>query len=330
MNDKVLLLNEEQVHHLLTPAECIEAMESALIALARGEVYNPLRQLMRPPGASGVLGLMPAYRSGNKPVFALKEVAVFPGNPARGLDSHLGAVLLHSGETGQLLGVFNAAAITAIRTAAVSALATRLLSRQESTTLTIIGAGVQARAHAESIASVRALKGIRLASRGSEKAQKLAGELTSRLGIECTFVADIRAALEGADIIVTATSSNSPILKREWIGPGAHINAVGSSVRSAREIDGATMAASRLFVDRRESTLNESGDYLSAEAEGLIGPGHIVAEIGEILIGTHKGRISEGEITLFKSLGLAAEDLAAAEFLLEKAKRLEFGTWASI
>lgn len=330
MTDRVLVLNEEQVHELLTPAECVGVMESALTALAQGEVFNPLRQAIRPPGAGGLLGLMPAFRSGISPVFALKEVCVFPGNPARGLDSHLGVVLLHSGETGQLLGIFNAAAVTAIRTAAVSALATRLLSRQDSTTLTILGAGVQARAHAEAVAGIRELTAIRVASRGAEKGEKLARELTSRLGIECLFVSDVRTAVEGADIIVTATSSLSPVLKKEWIGRGTHINAVGSSVRSAREIDGATMAAARIFVDRRESTLSESGDFLSAQDEGHVRPESIVAEIGELLTGTASGRRSNDEITLFKSLGLAVEDLFAAEYLLEKATRLGKGSWVSL
>jgi ornithine cyclodeaminase len=317
---KLLILNEHEVEHLLTMRECIGVMEKALSALARGEVHNPLRQAIRAPGATGLLGLMPAFRGGETPLYGLKEVCVFPGNPALGLDTHLGGVLLHSGHTGQLLAVMNASAITAIRTAAVSALATRLLARENSRTLAIIGAGVQARTHLEAIPLVRDIDDVRIVSRTPAKAQALARE-----GVR--VVASVEEAVRGADIIVTATSSREPILKREWIEDGVHINAVGSSIAAARELDSDTVAAALLFVDRRESTVNESGDYLAALREGAIGDDHIRAEIGDILIGKATGRTSATQITLFKSLGLAVEDLFSAEFLFEKAQRESAGTW---
>ncbi|HEV7922144.1 MAG TPA: ornithine cyclodeaminase family protein, partial [Thermoanaerobaculia bacterium] len=162
---ELLILSEHEVKRLLTMEECIGVMEDALRALARGEVHNPLRQAIRAPGAPGLLGLMPAYRGGERPVYALKEVCVFPGNPARGLDTHLGAVLLHSGETGELLAAVNASAITAIRTAAVSAVATKLLARQGTKTLAILGAGVQARSHLEAMLLVRPIEEVRMFSR---------------------------------------------------------------------------------------------------------------------------------------------------------------------
>ena len=298
---RVLILSEREVEELLTMEECIAVMEDALAALARGEVHNPLRQKTFPAGAAGLLGLMPAYRGGAHPLYGLKEVCVFPGNPARGLDTHLGAVLLHDGETGELRAIVNASAVTAIRTAAVSAVATRLLARPDAKRLAIVGSGVQARSHARAIPLVRDIRDVRMYGRGER--------------------------VEEADIIVTATSSKEPVLKREWISPGTHINAVGSSIPSARELDSATMAASALFVDRRESTLNESGDYLFAARDGAIGESHIRAEIGDILIGKAEGRTSADEITVFKSLGLAVEDLAAAAFLYEKAQRVKRGTW---
>ncbi len=316
----ILILNEHEVERLLTMRECIGVMEEALASLARGEVTNPLRNVVRGTGASGFLGLMPAYRGGETPLYALKEVCVFPGNPARGLDTHLGAVLLHSGETGQLMGVMNASAITAIRTAAVSAVATRLLARESARSLAIIGAGVQGRTHLEAIPLVRDIDDIRIVSRTRGKAEALAGK-----GVR--VVESVEEAVRGADIIVTATSSREPVIKREWIADGVHINAVGSSIAVARELDGATVAAAALFVDRRESTVNESGDYLAALREGAIGEGHIRGEIGDILTGKTSGRTSPNEITLFKSLGLAVEDLASAEFLFEKAKREGAGTW---
>jgi len=321
---KLLILNEHEVEQLLTMSECIEVMEQALMSLARGEVHNPLRSVIRAPGASGFLGLMPAYRGGDVPRYGLKEVCVFPGNPARGLDTHLGAVLLHDGETGELMAVMNASAITAIRTAAVSAVATKLLALPDACTLAVIGAGVQARTHIEAIMRVRDICDIRIFSRTRAKAEKLAAE-----NPEAEVLDSAEDAVREADIIVTATSSREPIIKREWIAIGAHINAVGSSIAAARELDSDTVAASTLFVDRRESTMNESGDYLSALREGAITDGHIRAELGEILLGRAEGRTSRTEITLFKSLGLAVEDLAAAQFLYEKASREGAGTWVN-
>ncbi|MBV9494376.1 MAG: ornithine cyclodeaminase family protein [Acidobacteria bacterium] len=290
--------------------ECIAVMEDALRSLGRGEVHNPLRQIVRAPDASGMLGLMPAYRGGERPLYGLKEVCVFPGNPARGLDTHLGAVLLHDGETGELLAIANASAITAIRTAAVSAVATKLLARPEAKTLAILGAGVQARTHLEAMRLVRPIEDVRVFSRTLAKAEKL-GRVAS----------SAEEAIRGADIIVTATSSKEPVLERVWIADGAHINAVGSSVKSARELDGETVRSASLFVDRRESTMNESGDYLMAGSGA-----EIRGELGELLLGTVQGRRSETEITLFKSLGLAIEDLASASFLYDKARRTGEGT----
>lgn len=318
---KLLVLSEHDVEELLTFPECIEVMAEALTALANGEVHNPLRNIVRAEGAAGFMGLMPAYRGGAKPAYALKEICLFPGNPARGLDTHLGGVLLHSGETGELLAVMNASAITAIRTAAVSALATKLLARDDAKVHAIIGAGVQARSHLAAIAAVRDIDEVRICSRTRAKAETLAGA-------KVRVVDSVEEAVRGAGIISTTTSSREPVLHRSWIAPGAHINAVGSSIAAARELDSDTVAAASLFVDRRESTLNESGDYLSALREGAIaGPEHIRGEIGEILTGRAEGRRSRDEITLFKSLGIAIEDLAAAQFLYDKARRLGRGQW---
>lgn len=318
---RLLIFREQDVETLLPMGECIEVMAAALTALARGEVHNPLRHAIRPPGAPGLLGLMPAYRAGAASYYGLKEVCVFPGNPARGLDTHLGAVLLHSGETGELLAIANASAITAIRTAAVSALATRLLARPEARVLAIIGAGVQGRTHLEAIPLVREVSEIRLYSRGGEKAEAVAA-----LDARARVVGSVEEAVRGADIVVTATSSREPVLRREWLAAGAHINAVGSSIAAARELDSATMAAAALFVDRRESTVHESGDYLFALREGAIGEDHIRAELGELLLGLAAGRRSDEELTLFKSLGLAVEDLFAVAHLYEKGRQGGGGT----
>jgi ornithine cyclodeaminase len=322
---KALILNHQQIRELLPITECIELMADALSALARDEVYQPLRTIVRPPEARGLLGLMPAYRAGEQGAFGLKAICVFPGNPAIGKDAHQGAVMLFSRETGELLALMNASEITAIRTAAVSAVATRLLAREDAQELAIIGAGVQARTHLAALAAVRPIKRARVACRNIEHAVELAREMQSSFPIEP--VRTNEEAVRGADVIVTATSSLEPVINKEWISPGAHVNAIGTHSPNSREIDSATMAAARLFVDRRESALNEAGDYLLAAQEGLITPDSIIGEIGELLIGTKTGRTSATEITLFKSLGLAIEDVVTADYLYQRAQSQNAGTW---
>jgi ornithine cyclodeaminase/alanine dehydrogenase-like protein (mu-crystallin family) len=316
----ILVLNQAEVEQLLDMEGCIEAMAGILEALARGELFQPLRMIAFPPGESSAIGLMPAHRSGAQPAYSLKTVCVFPDNPTRGLDAHQGTVTLFSGETGQVRALMNASAITAIRTAAVSAVATRLLARDDASELAIVGSGVQGRSHIEAMQAVRPWAHIRVASRTYENAQALADET----GAEAAE--SVEEAVRGADVVVTATNSSEPVLRHEWLKRGVHVNAVGSSVKTARELDTATMAAGSLFVDRRESTLNEAGDYLFAAEEGAIGPDHIRAEIGEILVGKHPGRTSPDKLTVFKSLGLAVEDLAAAEYVVRRAKESGAGT----
>ena len=298
----VLILDEHQVRSLLTMDECIEAMEEVLRSLARGELHQPLRPVTRPDGSDTLMGLMPAYRGGRRPAWSLKEIVIAPGNPARGLDAHQGAVLLHDGETGQLQALLNASAITEIRTAAVSAVATRALARPEASVVAILGGGVQARSHDEAMRSVLPQAEIRAWARRDGGSPE--------------------EVLREADVVCTCTSAREPILERGWLKPGAHVNAVGSSVPSARELDAATVADATLFVDRRESALNEAGDLLLAG----FGEERIAAELGEVLAGTHPGRTAPEELTVFKSLGLGVEDLAAAELVVRKAKEQGVGT----
>jgi ornithine cyclodeaminase len=324
---KILILSHDEVVKLLPMKECIVVMREALIALASGQAHQPLRTIIRPPEAAGLMGLMPSYMSGARAAFGLKAICVFPENPAIGKDAHQGAVLLFSAETGELQAMMNASAITAIRTAAVSGVATDLLAREDAGNLAILGTGVQARSHLAAMSEVRSIKQCRIASRRIEHAERFVDEMRSRFSFPLKSVATVREAVEGADLIVTATNAAEPILEREWISSGAHLNLVGASRPNAREVDSATMAGSSVFVDRRESTINESGDYIFALNEGAIGPDHIRAEIGEVLHGDKLGRTSSQEITLFKSLGLAVEDLAAAEFLFRTARELNAGTW---
>jgi ornithine cyclodeaminase len=315
----LLVLSEADVHAVLDMESCIAAMEDVLAALARDELTMPLRFVVRPP-AEQLLGLMPAHRGGDAPLFSLKEIVISPGNSARGLDPHQGAVLLHDGETGVLQAVVNASAITEIRTAAVSAVATKLLARPGARRVAILGAGVQARSHAVAMRAVVHDADLRIWSRTPAHAEALALEAHA-------LVCDsIEEALDGAEVVCTCTSSRDPIVRRGWLAPGAHVNAVGSSVPTSRELDADLIAASALFVDRRESTVNESGDYLAAVEEVGIGPDHIRAELGELLVGSATGRRDEAELTVFKSLGLAVEDLAAAALCTERARERGVGT----
>jgi ornithine cyclodeaminase/alanine dehydrogenase-like protein (mu-crystallin family) len=325
---KLLVLSGPEVHVLLPPGECADAMRDALAARARGEVYQPLRMVIRPDGAAGLMALMPCYLPRPDPGggYGLKAICIVPGNPARGLDAHQGVVLLSSPRTGEPLAIVNASAVTAIRTAAVSAVATALLARADATELAIIGTGVQARSHLRAISAARPLTRIRVAGREA-RARRFAGEMRAHTAVPVLACGSAAEAVDGAGIVVTATSSAEPVLRREWLAPGAHVNAVGACVPQARELDTATMAAAALFADSRESVLAESGDFRLAEAEGAIGPEHIRAEIGEVLTGRAPGRAGDDEVTVFESLGLAVEDLAAAALAYRKAGELGAGTW---
>jgi len=327
----VLVLNGEQVTELLPMSECIQVMRDALAALARGEALVPLRTIMRVPGINGFLGLMPGYLSpheGREGALGLKAVSVFPGNAKRGIDTHQGAVLLFEGDTGRLSALMDGAAITAIRTAAVSGVATDVLARRDASELAILGAGVQARTHVEAIAAVRPLRRVRIWSRSPERATALASELRGRVDAAIEAQATAESAVLGADIVATVTASPEPILQRGWLKEGVHINAVGSSIPTSREIDTATMVAARLFVDRRESALAEAGDLLIPMLEGAVKGDHVAAELGDVIIGKDPGRRSVRELTLFKSLGLAVEDVASAAYLARRAR--ETGTGQTV
>jgi len=324
----LLFLDEEQVGQFLPMGECIDAMAAVLGALARGEAQMPLRSMLRGEGSSGILGLMPAYRGGEVPVYSLKAVCVFPANPARGLDAHQGIVTLFDGESGRPTAILNASAVTAIRTAAVSGLATRLLAREDAQTLAILGSGVQAASHIDAMLAVRALESISVYSPNLERAAAfVARSAAAHPDVAIELAASGREALEGADIVVTATNSREPVLEREWLAPGTHVNAVGASLRTHREIDVATLAAAELFTDSRESIANEAGEFSLALSEGAIaGPEHVRAVIGELVNGEHEGRSGAQALTLFRSLGIGVEDLAAAELAVANARRAGAGT----
>ncbi|HEY1640046.1 MAG TPA: ornithine cyclodeaminase family protein [Streptosporangiaceae bacterium] len=325
---RVLVLSHADVLAALPPAACAEVMAAALAGHARRDSFQPLRSVMIPPEAAGFMGLMPAWR-GPQPdratTFGLKAVCIIPANPARGLDAHQGLVTLFDGETGQPTAILDAAALTEVRTAAVSAVATRALARPQSRVLAILGAGTQGRAHLTALTLAGEYEQVRIYSPRPARARELAA--AAGQGPELVVAASAQQAVDGADVVVTATSSREPVLRRDWLAAGTHVNAVGASSPSARELDTATVAASALFCDSRESLRNEAGEFALAIEEGLIaGEEHVRAELGEVLAGLAPGRLDAGELTVFRSLGLAIEDLAAAQSALAAAQASGLGT----
>lgn len=326
---RVLILSHSDVLAALPAPACADAMAAVLAEHASGRTYLPLRSVMSPPDAAGFMGLMPGWRGPDHAAaatFALKAVCIMPGNPARGLDAHQGLVTLFDGASGRPTAILDASAITQIRTAAVTAVATRVLARPGARTLAIIGAGTQARAHLEALAGAGGFEQVRIYAPTQAHALALASH-GGHGGAELRVTRSAEEAVRGADVVVTATSSREPVLHRDWLMPGAHVNAVGASTPRAREIDTATVAASALFCDSRESLRNEAGEFALAIAEGRIaGEQHVRAELGEVLAGTAPGRQDAAELTLFRSLGLAVEDLAAAETAVAAAAARGLGT----
>jgi ornithine cyclodeaminase/alanine dehydrogenase-like protein (mu-crystallin family) len=312
------VLRAEEIERLLPMRECIAVMEQAFTDLQRGFLHHPLRTFWPPPGVNGGTMWMAAYRSSPKPMFGTKLLFVLNDNPSRGLDSHQGQVILADGETGELRALLDASAVTAIRTAAVSALATRLLAREDAEVLAIVGTGVQARQHLESIPLVRRIQHTLVVGRTRDQAQRFVTEMGGTASTELNAAESAEYAVRASDIVVTVTDSPTPVIKREWLRPGTHVNAVGASRPATWEIDPRIYADAVAFCDRHESLQAEAGDYLQAVAKGFISGADAVGELGELVAGERKGRTSPDQITLFRSLGLAIEDLAAAECIVRK------------
>ena len=325
----VLIVTQAEVPALLPMAECIDVVARVLETVAQGEAVLPLRQSLILPDRSGRLATMPAFTA-TPPALGLKVITVFPGNEGSELDSHQGAVLLFEPEQGRLLAIMDASSITAIRTAAASAVATRALARPEASELAVLGSGVQARTHVKAMLCVRPIRRVRVWSRTPEHARAFARAIQERHGISVEAVPDARTAVAAADVVCTVTTAAEPILRGDWLPLGAHVNAVGSSTPAHRELDADAVRRARLYVDRRESALAESGDFLLARAEGAVTDDHILGEIGQVLAGTLPGRASPDEVTLFKGLSIAVEDLAAAQHIYERAHAAGAGTWIEL
>ncbi|MCZ6835280.1 MAG: ornithine cyclodeaminase family protein [Planctomycetota bacterium] len=328
MKMNVRVVDNDEVVALLSMNACIDLMDDAFKAYSKGECDIPLRSIIWLPDKSGGLGVMPGYfgpPESASEALGLKVVTVFPKNEGTPYESHQGVVILFDVENGRTLTILDACEITTIRTAGASGAATRLLAREEASSLAILGTGTQARSHLDAMLAVRPIKDVRIWGRNTDKAVAFATRESKRLGLDVKPAPKAREAVECADIICTVTGSREPILDGAWIKPGTHINAVGACIPVARELDTEAVRNSRLYVDSRESAINESGDYLIPLKEGAIHEDHIVGEIGDLLTGRIEGRRSAEEITLFKSLGLAMEDLVVAKYILAKAIKTEQG-----
>jgi ornithine cyclodeaminase/alanine dehydrogenase-like protein (mu-crystallin family) len=323
---KVLFVNEAGVRDLLRMDSCVGLMKSALTALSRGDVVLPLRSKVWLPDHSGLLGLMPGFL-GDPKSFGLKVVAVMPGNHGTPYDSHQGVVMLFGVEHGEPLAVIDASAITAIRTAAASGAATDALARADAEDLALIGSGVQARTHLAAMKVVRPLKRVRVWSRSRANADRFAREESAVAGVPIEVGRTAEETVRDADLVCTTTSSKEPVLEGGWLSPGAHVNAVGACFPSSRELDTEAVRRARLYTDSRESCVNEAGDFLIPREEGAITDAHLVGEVGEVLLGRVPGRRSSDEITIYESLGVAVEDLAAAHAIHRRALETGAGTW---
>jgi alanine dehydrogenase len=304
----LLILDGAAVRKALAMSDAIPAMADALRRYSEGVVTQPLRAILRPPSGSEIFASMPSHVGGHG--FGLKAIMLKPDNAARGLPSHVGVVVVFDPETGYPMATLDGAALTGIRTAAVSAAATRALARPDAGDLAIIGAGVQARSHLEAMHLVRELRRVRVYSRSRDRAELLAKHAAQQLRLDVEVTGSAAEAVRGADLVCTTTSSREPVLDAADLAEGVHVNAIGASTKDARELPSAALARAAVFVDSKESALAESTDVSAPIAEGLLSADQ-VTEVGDVLLGRHPGRSSAGQITVFKSLGMAAQDVVA-------------------
>jgi len=318
------ILNAAQVAQLLPMSECIDVMAEAMQATSRGAVAIPQRMAMPLIDGSGALYLMPGSTL-RPPLYGAKLISLHPRNTAQGRPVIQGFVVLFEHDTGVPVALVEGAQLTLLRTAAASGLATRTLARRAASTHGIFGAGLQAAAHARAIASVRKIARVVIWARNHDKAKTLAAELSDELDSEVMATAD--PAVAGAcDIVTTVTASSEPVLQGAWLRPGAHLNLVGAHSPATRESDDEAVRSSRIYVDLLQSAMNEAGDLLLPMQAGIIDRGAIVAELGQVLADAAPGRDDDSQITLYKSLGIVAQDLAAAAYVYRQAVALDVGT----
>ena len=315
---EIRILRGPEIKQLLTMDACIGLMETTMIAVSEGRARVPLRSVLKVSG-DGLMGIMPGYLA-EPEGFGIKLLSLFPSNSAAGYSSHLGIVLLFEPKHGLPVAMMDAAEITAIRTAAVSGLATRLLAKPDAGNLAILGAGEQAHSHLAAMLAVRKIRRVRVWSRTLKSAKAFAASAGGQHGIEIEPLEGVRETVEGADLICTVSMAKTPILSADWVAPGAHLNIAGASQPNVAEIEPDLALKARYFVDFRLSAHNEAAEYIAGIKAGLFGPDHILGEIGEVAKGTKPGRLAPKDITIFRSLGIAPEDLATAHYLLEQAR----------
>lgn len=301
----LLIIDRETVKALLPMGDCIALMREAMIALSSGATRQVLRQIID-LGDGAAFGVMPGAASDT---FGAKLISIFPGNFAKGLQSHQGFVALFDPVSGEVVAMLHAGEITAIRTAAASAAATGALARPDAHRLAILGYGEQAVSHARAVAQVRRLSEIVLWGRAPDRVAAVARSLAAELSLPVRTAATVKAAVAEADIVCTVTASREPLLEGAWIAPGTHLNLVGSSVAAAREVDHALVVRARVFADHREGVLAQGGEVIQAIAAGLIDETHVLGEIGEVFSGAKAGRTSDTDVTVYKSLGAVVQDL---------------------
>jgi ornithine cyclodeaminase len=320
----MLLLSETDVRHLLSMDDLIQSMEAALAEFSSGRTQQPLRTVLEIGPGHAFFGVMPAFMPAAG-ALGTKLVTVFGSNAALGLPSHLATILLLDPTTGELLSVMDGRYITEARTAAVSAVSARLLAREDAGVLAILGSGVQARSHLRAFSHVRALRDVRVWSPSESHRRTFAEEMHREIAAHVSPVASVQQAVDGADLVVLATAAREPILRSEWIADGAHIAAVGACRPDHREMDTALVKRARVFVDSRTGALAEAGDLVMPMREGAIDAAHIAGELGQLASGAVAGRLSPDDVTLFKSLGMAVEDVAAAHLAYERATERGLG-----
>jgi alanine dehydrogenase len=325
----MLVLSELDVKKLIDIPELIEVLEAAHAELSTGKAVMPVRLVVPLPKIQGRITSMPAYLS-EANALGMKVVTYFQDNPKRGLPAILATIMLYDTETGKISAIMDGSYITAIRTACASAMATKALANPETPVMGILGAGVQARAHIEALSRVRTITNIKIYSPSGQSARKLKEEIEAESGVKIDPVDSAEKAVQEVDLLVTVTTAKEPILKAGWLKPGVHINAVGSHRPDLREIDGETLKRATVFVDSREAIMAECGDILLAIKEGAITADHIAGEIGEVLSGKLTGRTSGEEITLYKSVGVAVQDVATARLVYRKALEKAMGHEAPI
>jgi len=307
-----LLLTERDLARLLQMEDLIDLMERTLAGFSAGRALQPVRTTLPIEPHEAFMAVMPAYLPATG-ALAVKLVTLAPRNLEAGLPSHLATVLLLEPATGRLLAIMDGRLVTEMRTAAVSAAAARALALPGASTLAVLGSGVQARSHLEALRLVRPIRAARVWSPSREHREAFAREESARLSLAVEAIDTAEAAVRGADLIVTATSSRTPVLRGDWLAPGAHVSAVGASRPDWRELDAEAVRRARVFVDSRAGARAESGDLLLAERVGAIGPDHVAGDIGQVFAGTLAGRGARDQVSLFKSLGMAVDDAATAQ-----------------